>query len=120
MLRELCVDRRHWWTSTEFEDAVVACNLLSCPTSTQLSIYCASRVRGRLGALVGGLAFILPGLAMVLVLATLFFEHAPPQWIAGAGAGAGAAGAAGARAPGRQPPAPAAGRDPADQPTRRG
>jgi chromate transporter len=94
MLRDLCVDRRQWLTSTDFEDAVVACNLLPGPASTQLAIYCASRVRGRLGALVGGLAFILPGLILVLALASLFLQHAPPRWIAGAGAGAGAAVAA--------------------------
>jgi chromate transporter len=94
MLRDLCVDRRQWLTSADFEDAVVACNLLPGPASTQLAIYCASRVRGRVGALVGGLAFILPGLAMVLVLASLFLKNSPPVWIAGAGAGAGSAVAA--------------------------
>ena len=94
MLRDLCVDRRKWLTSTDFEDAVVACNLLPGPASTQLAIYCALRVRGRLGALVGGLAFILPGLILVLALASLFLQHSPPRWIAGAGAGAGAAVAA--------------------------
>jgi chromate transporter len=94
MLRELCVDRRKWMTSADFEDAVVACSLLPGPASTQLAIYCASRVRGRVGALIGGLAFIVPGLAMVLALATLFLESSPPAWIAGAGAGAGAAVAA--------------------------
>ena len=94
MLRELCVDRRRWLTSTDFEDAVVACNLLPGPASTQLAIYCASRVRGRLGAIVGGLAFILPGLTLVLALASLFLQDTPPKWIAGAGAGAGAAVAA--------------------------
>jgi chromate transporter len=72
MLRELCVDKRRWLTGADFEDAVVACNLLPGPASTQLAIYCASRVRSRAGAVVGGLAFIVPGLAMVLVLSALF------------------------------------------------
>ena len=94
MLRELCVTRRQWLSAPDFEDAVVACNLLPGPASTQLAIYCASRVRGRLGALVGGLAFIVPGLVIVLALSSLFLETAPPTWIAGAGVGAGAAVAA--------------------------
>jgi chromate transporter len=94
MLRELCVTKRQWLSGNDFEDAVVACNLLPGPASTQLAIYCASRVRGRLGALVGGFAFIVPGLIMVLVLSAFFLEDTPPPWLAGAGAGAGAAVAA--------------------------
>jgi len=46
------------------------------------------------GALVGGAAFILPGLAAILALAVLFLASAPPTWVIGAGAGAGAAVAA--------------------------
>ena len=62
LLRQLCVDRRHWLEPADFEDAIAACNLLPGPASTQLAIYCGWRVRGRVGALVGGLAFIVPGL----------------------------------------------------------
>ena len=49
--------------------------------STQLAIFCAWRVRGRPGALVGGAAFILPGLILILVLAALFLEGDPPTWV---------------------------------------
>jgi chromate transporter len=94
MLRELCVDRRGWMDAAEFEDAVAACNLLPGPSSTQLAIFCAWRVRGRVGALVGGLAFIVPGLILILALAALFLSNSPPRWVRGAGAGAGAAVAA--------------------------
>lgn len=80
--------------ATEFEDAVATCNLLPGPASTQLSIYCEWRVRGRLGALVGGAAFILPGLVVILALSALFLEGSPPRVVIGAGAGAGAAVAA--------------------------
>jgi chromate transporter len=94
LLRRLCVDRRRWLTATDFEDAIAACNLLPGPASTQLAIYCAWRVRGRLGALVGGLAFIVPGLVLILALAALFLAGSPPNWVSGAAAGAGAAVAA--------------------------
>jgi chromate transporter len=93
LLRDLCVDRRGWLTSTEFEDAVATCNLLPGPASTQLAIFCAWRVAGPVGAVVGGAAFILPGLAAILALAAVFLGS-PPDWIRGAGAGAGAAVAA--------------------------
>jgi chromate transporter len=94
MLRDLCVSRRGWLDATEFEDALAACNLLPGPASTQLAIFCAWRLRGRAGALVGGAAFILPGLALILVLAAVFLAGTPPLWVRGAGAGAGAAVAA--------------------------
>jgi chromate transporter len=94
LLRSLCVDRRGWIGATEFEDAIATCNLLPGPASTQLSIYCAWRVRGRAGALVGGIAFIVPGLVVILGLAALFLAGAPPRWVLAAGAGAGAAVAA--------------------------
>lgn len=94
MLRRLCVDKKHWIESGEFEDAIAACNLLPGPASTQLAIYCAWRVRGAVGAIIGGLAFILPGLVIILGLAAVFLAESPPAWIEGAGAGAGAAVAA--------------------------
>lgn len=91
MLRELCVERHHWIDAREFEDANAACGLLPGPASTQLAIYCAERVAGRAGALVGGLAFIVPGLVMIIALAAAFLSSAPPAWLSGVGAGAGAA-----------------------------
>ena len=94
MLRDLCVERRKWMSPAEFEDAVVACNLLPGPASTQLSLLCAWRVRGRTGAVVGGAAFIGPGLILILVLAALFLQSSPPRAVLAAAAGAGAAVAA--------------------------
>jgi len=91
LLRELCVERRQRLDAQEFEDAIAACNLLPGPASTQLAIFCAWRLRGWRGALVGGAAFIVPGLIVILALAALFLETSPPLWVLGAGAGAGAA-----------------------------
>jgi chromate transporter len=89
MLRRLCL-ARGWLTEEEFEHAVATCNLLPGPASTQLAIYCAWRVAGPAGALVGGVAFIAPGLVAVLALASVFLAPHPPRWVLGAGAGAGA------------------------------
>ena len=91
LLRELCVERKKWLDAREFEDAIAACNLLPGPASTQLAIFCAWRVRGRPGALVGGPAFIVPGLIVILAMSALFLAGSPPLWVLGAGAGAGAA-----------------------------
>jgi len=94
LLRRLCVERRGWLAAQELEDAIAACNLLPGPASTQLAIFCAWRLRGRTGALVGGVCFIVPGLILIIGLAALFLAGSPPDWIRGAGAGAGAAVAA--------------------------
>jgi chromate transporter len=91
LLRQLCVERRGWLDAREFEDAIAVCNLMPGPASTQLAIFCAWRLRGRPGALIGGAAFIVPGLIVILALSVLFVASSPPLWVIGAGAGAGAA-----------------------------
>ena len=91
LLRQLVVERRGWLDAREFEDAIAVCNLMPGPASTQLAIFCAWRLRGRAGALVGGAAFIVPGLIVILALAVLFVTKSPPLWVLGAGAGGGAA-----------------------------
>jgi chromate transporter len=91
LLRELCVTRREWIGEDEFEHAIAACNLLPGPASTQLAIFCAWRVAGPAGALVGGAAFIGPGLLAIVALSIVFLASSPPVWLQGAAAGAGAA-----------------------------
>ena len=91
LLRRLCVEQRHWIEPKEFEDAIATTNLLPGPASTQLAIYCAWRLRGRTGAILGGLCFIVPGLILILALSAVFLVSHPPKWILGAAAGAGAA-----------------------------
>ncbi|MDX6535695.1 MAG: chromate transporter, partial [Gaiellales bacterium] len=94
LLRRLVVERESWMDASEFEDANAACGLLPGPSSTQLAIFCAYRVGGPVGAIAGGLGFVVPAVVLVLILSAVFFGHAPPLWIRGAGAGAGAAVAA--------------------------
>jgi chromate transporter len=91
LLRALCVDRRGWISAREFEDGVAATNMLPGPASTQLAIYCAWRLRGPRGALVGGACFIVPGLIVILALSALFLAARPPLWVRGAADGADAA-----------------------------
>ena len=90
LLRRLMVARTSWMDPREFEDANAACGMLPGPASTQLAIFCAYRVAGPFGAIVGGLGFIVPAVVLVLALSALFLAHSPPLWVRGAGAGAGA------------------------------
>ena len=91
LLRKLCVADRQWLAPDDFEDGLAACNLLPGPASTQLAIFCAWRLRGPAGAILGGVCFIVPGLVIILGLAALFLAPHPPGWIAAAAAGSGAA-----------------------------
>ena len=94
LLRELCVRRMHWMSSEQFEHAVAATNMMPGPASTQLAIYCAWRLRGTRGAILGGLCFICPGLIAIIALSALFLAGSPPDWLRAAAMGSGAAVAA--------------------------
>jgi chromate transporter len=87
----MMVERERWLTAREFQDAVAATSLLPGPASTQLAIFCARAVAGVRGALVGGLAFIVPGFVLIVALANLFLEHGNSDAVRGASAGAAAA-----------------------------
>src|SRR5580700_1800966 len=91
LLRRLCVEERQWIEAKEFEEAIATTNLLPGPASTQLAIYCAWRLRGGVGAVLGGFCFIVPGLVLILALSAVFLASHPPDWILGAAAGTGAA-----------------------------
>jgi chromate transporter len=91
LLRRLCVQEHPWIESAEFEDGIAATNLLPGPASTQLAIFCAWRLRAAVGSVLGGVCFIVPGLALILGLSAIFLASHPPDWILGAAAGAGAA-----------------------------
>jgi chromate transporter len=94
LLRQLMVDRTGWMAPEEFQDANAACGLLPGPASTQMALFCAYRVAGVPGVLVGGAGFIVPAVVLIIALSLLFLSHSPPLWIRGTGAGAGAAVAA--------------------------
>ena len=87
----MMVEREQWLTAREFQDAVAATSLLPGPASTQLAIFCARAVAGVKGAIVGGLAFIVPGFVLIVVLAELFLGHGRNDAVRGASAGAAAA-----------------------------
>jgi chromate transporter len=91
LLRRMCVEDRGWIAPKEFDEAIAATNLLPGPASTQLAIFCAWRLRGTIGAILGGLCFIVPGLVLILGLSVVFLAHHPADWVLGAAAGAGAA-----------------------------
>ncbi|QDY69174.1 chromate efflux transporter [Qingshengfaniella alkalisoli] len=73
MHREL-VEDRGWLNEQQFLRALSLCMLLPGPEAMQLSTYCGWRLRGVPGGLIAGLLFVLPGAAVIAVLAVLYAE----------------------------------------------
>jgi chromate transporter len=69
LMRDEFVRRRAWLSDAEFLDLVGASNLIPGPTSTELALHLGHGRAGRIGFLVGGLAFIGPSAAIVALLA---------------------------------------------------
>lgn len=75
MLREEVVARRGWLREQEFLDLIGAANLIPGPTSTEVVMHSGYRRAGWPGFLAGGLLFILPAAAIVLVFAWLYVRY---------------------------------------------
>jgi chromate transporter len=75
MLREEAVRRRAWLEDEEFLDLFAAVSVLPGPSSTQLAIVLSRRRAGWWGLVLGGICFIAPAMAIVLVLAWAYVHY---------------------------------------------
>ncbi|MGO8875107.1 MAG: chromate transporter [Acidimicrobiales bacterium] len=75
LMRSELVNRRAWLDEQEFLDLVGGASLLPGPTSTEVAIMLAKRRAGWPGLVVGGLAFIVPAMAMVLALSWAYVRY---------------------------------------------
>ncbi len=71
MHKEL-VDERNWLEEKQFLGALSFCMLLPGPEAMQLATYVGWRLNGVLGGLIAGLLFVLPGAAIIMVLAWVY------------------------------------------------
>jgi len=71
MHREL-VDQRGWLTEADYLRALSFCMLLPGPEAMQLATYAGWKLRGTAGGLIAGGLFVIPGAAVVLVLAMAY------------------------------------------------
>ena len=69
MMEDEVVHRRGWMTSQEFLDLMGATNLIPGPNSTEMAIHIGYRRARMWGLLVAGLCFIVPAVAIVIVIA---------------------------------------------------
>jgi chromate transporter len=71
-MRDEFVRRRAWIDDATFIDLLGASNLIPGPTSTELAMHVGHRRAGLRGLVVAGLAFLLPAVAIVGILAAIY------------------------------------------------
>ena len=69
MMHKVLVDEKRWLSERNFLSALNFCMLLPGPEAMQLATYSGWRLHGVAGGLAAGLLFVLPGAALMLVLA---------------------------------------------------
>ena len=74
LMHRLIVEERGWLTERQFLNALSFCMLLPGPEAMQLATYAGWRLHGVAGGLMAGLAFVLPGAAVVLALAMVYAQ----------------------------------------------
>ncbi|AMY69110.1 chromate efflux transporter [Frigidibacter mobilis] len=79
LMHRVLVDERRWLTEAEFLRALSLCMLLPGPEATQLATWAGWRRGGVAGGAIAGALFVLPGAAVILVLAAGYvaFGQAP-------------------------------------------
>ena len=85
MIRDELVERDHWITRERFNRTLAVYQALPGPEAHELCVYFGTIAGGRIGGVLAGLGFMLPGFVLVLVLAALYIRYgASSVWIAAA------------------------------------
>ncbi len=87
VLHQELVLRDRWVTDYRFRRVLAVYQALPGPEATELCIWFGTIARGRLGGLVAGLAFLLPGLSLMLLASWLLLDTAWPPGLLAAFAG---------------------------------
>ena len=74
------VERAGWVEPERFRRALAVYQALPGPEATEMCIWLGTTVRGRLGGLLAGLGFVLPGLSLMLVASCALQSQALPRW----------------------------------------
>ena len=68
MIRRELVDEEHWVSPERFNRALAVYQVLPGPEAHELCVYYGTLARGRIGGLLAGLAFMLPGFLLMFAL----------------------------------------------------
>src|SRR5881409_3334265 len=69
------VEKRRWLSKDRFVKIMAFCHMLPGPEALQLAIYVGYLKRGRLGGILAGLTFIIPGAAVMILLSWLYVTY---------------------------------------------
>lgn len=72
MLRQELVDEHHWVTNERFNRVLAVYQVLPGPEAHEMCVYFGMLARGRLGGLLAGLGFMLPGFLLMLALSWVY------------------------------------------------
>jgi chromate transporter len=72
MIRQELVEEQRWISPARFNRVLAVYQVLPGPEAHELCVYFGSRARGRVGALLAGLGFILPGFVLMFALSVAY------------------------------------------------
>jgi chromate transporter len=72
MLRQELIEEQRWVSRARFNRVLAVYQVLPGPEAHELCVYFGYLARGRLGGLLAGLGFMLPGLVLMLLLSWLY------------------------------------------------
>ncbi len=75
MIREELVERGRWITAERFNRVLAIYQALPGPEAHELCVYFGTLARGRLGGVLAGLGFMLPGFLLMFGLSAIYASH---------------------------------------------
>lgn len=83
LMHKICVEEKRWIDEDRYLHALNYCMLLPGPEAQQLATYIGWLLHGVRGGIVAGLLFVLPGLAIILGLSTLYALYQDTSLVSG-------------------------------------
>ena len=75
MIRKELVDEEHWISNERFNRTLAVYQILPGPEAHELCVYFGMRSRGRVGGLLAGLGFMLPGFVLMFLLSWFYLTY---------------------------------------------
>jgi chromate transporter len=75
MIRQELVDEEHWVSNERFNRVLAVYQVLPGPEAHELCVYFGMLSRGRIGGLLAGLGFMLPGFLLMLLLSWFYLTY---------------------------------------------